>query len=62
MVSPELPNQLYTVDVGANWYWTQFIKVYLGWQHAGFGNPVLIAPGRFQAASDQFWLRFQVYF
>ncbi len=55
-------NQLYTVDVGANWYWTQFIKVYLGWQHAGFGNPVLFAPGRFQSASDQFWLRFQIYF
>jgi phosphate-selective porin OprO/OprP len=55
-------NQLYTVDVGVNWYWTQFVKVYLGWQHAGFGDPVLFAPGRFQSASDQFWLRFQVYF
>jgi hypothetical protein len=32
------------------------------WQHAGFGDPVLFAPGRMQATSDQFWLRFQVYF
>ena len=55
-------NQLYTFDLGVNWYWTQFIKLYLGWQHAGFGDPVLFAPGRMQATSDQFWLRFQIYF
>ena len=55
-------NQLFTVDAGVNWYWTQYIKVYLGWQHAGFGNEVLFAPERFQSSSDQFWLRFQVYF
>jgi phosphate-selective porin OprO and OprP len=55
-------NQLYTVDAGANWYWTQFIKVYMGWQHAGFGNAVSFAPERFQNSSDQFWLRFQIYF
>jgi phosphate-selective porin OprO/OprP len=55
-------NQLYTVDAGANWYWTQYIKVYLGWQHAGFGNQVLFAPERFHRSSDQFWLRFQIYF
>jgi phosphate-selective porin OprO/OprP len=55
-------NQLYTVDLGLNWYWNQFVKVYLGWQHAAFGDPVLFAPGRMQLTSDQFWLRFQVYF
>jgi len=55
-------NQLYTVDAGVNWYWTQYIKVYLGWQHAGFGNEVLFAPSRFHTSSDQFWVRFQVYF
>ena len=55
-------NQLYTTDVGFNWYWTQFIKVYLGWQHAGFGNEVLFAPERFHSTSDQYWMRFQVYF
>ena len=55
-------NQLYTTDLGVNWYWTQFLKVYIGWQHAVFGDPVLYAPGRMQKTSDQFWLRFQIYF
>jgi phosphate-selective porin OprO/OprP len=55
-------NQLYTTDVGVNWYWSQFIKMYVGWQHAGFGDPVLYAPGKRQLTSDQFWLRWQVYF
>jgi phosphate-selective porin OprO/OprP len=55
-------NQLYTTDLGVNWYWTQYIKVYIGWQHAGFGNPVLYAPNRWQVTSDQFWLRFQIFF
>ncbi|MFI5456169.1 MAG: porin [Isosphaerales bacterium] len=55
-------NQLYTVDAGVNWYWTQYVKVYLGWQHAGFGNEVLFAPERFHSSSDQYWLRFQIYF
>ncbi len=55
-------NQLYTVDAGVNWYWNQYVKVYLGWQHAGYGNEVLFAPGRFHASSDQFWFRFQIFF
>jgi phosphate-selective porin OprO/OprP len=55
-------NQLYTVDLGINWYWTQYIKTYIGWQHAGFGDPVVFAPGRYQLTSDQFWVRFQIYF
>jgi hypothetical protein len=55
-------NQLHTIDLGVNSYWTQFVKVYLGWQHAAFGNPVLFAPGRMQLTSDPFWLRFQVNF
>ncbi|WP_165225398.1 OprO/OprP family phosphate-selective porin [Aquisphaera insulae] len=55
-------NHLYTVDLGVNWYWTQFIKVYLGWQRAEFGSPVVYAPNRFQQTSDQLWMRFQIYF
>jgi hypothetical protein len=51
-----------TVDFGINWYWTQYVKCYLGRQHAGFGNPVLFAPERFHTSSDQYWLRFQVFF
>jgi len=45
-----------------NSYWTQFVKVYLGWRHTAFGNPVLFATGRMQLTSDPFWLRFQVNF
>ncbi len=55
-------NQLFTTDLGVNWYLTQYMKIYMGWQHAGFGNPVSYAPDRFQSASDQYWLRFQIYF
>lgn len=55
-------NQLSTMDLGVNWYWNQFLKVYIGWQHAEFGDPVLFAPGRMQKTSDQFWARFQIYF
>lgn len=55
-------NQLYATDIGINWYWNQFIKMYIGWQHAGFGDPVLYAPGKRQLTSDQFWLRWQIYF
>ena len=55
-------NQLQTVDVGVNWYPTQYTKVYLGWQHGMFGDPVQFAPGRRQITSDMFWFRFQLYF
>jgi phosphate-selective porin OprO/OprP len=50
------------LDLGVNWYWTQYIKLYLGWQHAMFGNPVFLEPGRFQLTNDMYWVRFQVYF
>ena len=55
-------NQLYTIDAGVNWYWTQYIKVYLGWEHDGFGNAVLYSPEHFHASSDQYWMRFQIFF
>ncbi len=64
LVDPNLwTNSAYLVDVGVNWYWTQYIKVYLGWQHAAFGNPVLITPNQpFQLTNDMLWARFQIYF
>ena len=55
-------NNLYTVDLGVNWYWTQYIKVTLGWQHAEFGSPVTFAPNQFQKTSDEAILRMQFYF
>ena len=55
-------NNLYTIDLGVNWYWTQYIKVTLGWQHAVFGNPVIYAPDKFQKTSNEAILRMQIYF
>ena len=55
-------NNLYTIDLGVNWYWTQYIKVTLGWQHAVYGNPVTNAPNQFQKTSNEAILRMQFYF
>ena len=58
-------DRLYTVDVGVNWYWNEYIKVFAGWQHDVFANPVLYRTqpfDEFQLTSDLFWFRFQVYF
>jgi phosphate-selective porin OprO and OprP len=55
-------NQLYATDLAINWYWNQYIRVMLDWQHAGFGNPVVYRPDAFQTASDLFILRFQIWF
>ena len=50
------------VDVGFNWYWNKFVKVYFDWEHAMFGTPVFYNTGRFQSVNDMYWLRFQIYF
>lgn len=52
------------VDLGVNWYPNRWIKVYLDWQHASFGSPVLVneAKGVFGRSTDLLWLRGQVYF
>ena len=50
------------VDVGLNCYLNKFVKVYLDWEHAIFGNPVFYNTDRFQKSNDLFWLRVQVYF
>jgi phosphate-selective porin OprO/OprP len=55
-------NDAYTVDVGVNWYWNQFMKVYLGWLGAVFGKPVLYGPDQYQLTNDMLWARFQIAF
>jgi phosphate-selective porin OprO/OprP len=55
-------NGLFTTDVAINWYWNSYIRVMFDWQHAGFGSPVLYAPGGFARTSDLFLLRFEVWF
>ena len=55
-------NHLYTTDLGVSWYLNEYAKIYLDWEHAVFGDPVLYRPGGLQKTSDLFWLRFQVFF
>jgi phosphate-selective porin OprO/OprP len=55
-------NHAWTTDIGLNWYLTFYTRIYLDWQHAEFGNPVAVAPGRFSSTTDLFWLRFQIFF
>ncbi|HTU16922.1 MAG TPA: porin [Gemmataceae bacterium] len=55
-------NRAQMVDVGANWYLNQFVKVYFDWEHAFFGSPVTATGGAFRTSNDLFWLRTQVYF
>ncbi|WP_235905105.1 OprO/OprP family phosphate-selective porin [Tautonia marina] len=55
-------NQAATTELGVNWYWNEYVKIYMFWLHGGFDDPVLYAPGRFQETADMFWLRFQLYF
>jgi phosphate-selective porin OprO and OprP len=55
-------NHAKLVDVGANWYLNQFVKVYFDWEHAMFGSPVMSTNGHFRNSNDLFWVRTQVYF
>jgi phosphate-selective porin OprO/OprP len=55
-------NSALTTELGLNWYWNEYTKVYIFWLHSQFGNPVEYRPGGFQKTADMFWLRFQLYF
>lgn len=55
-------NSVVTTELGLNWYWNEYMKVYMFWLHGEFGNPVQYRPDRYQKSADMFWLRFQLYF
>lgn len=55
-------NSAITTELGLNWYWNEYVKLYAFWLHGEFGDPVLYRPGRSQDTADMFWLRFQLYF
>jgi phosphate-selective porin OprO/OprP len=55
-------NNLYIVEPGFNWYLTQYTKLTFSWQHAVFGNNVQYNATSQQKTSDQFLVRFQLYF
>ena len=61
--NPDLwSNQAITTELGVNWYWNEYVKLYAFWLHANFADPVQFRPGGFQNSADMFWLRFQLYF
>lgn len=51
-----------TTEVGLNWYWNDYIKIYMFWLRGQFGDPVATGPGSFRESVDMFWLRFQLYY
>jgi phosphate-selective porin OprO/OprP len=57
-------NEVAMIDLGVNWYPNRWVKIYVDWQHAAFGSPVLVneAKGIFGRSTDLFWVRCQVYF
>ena len=55
-------NLAVTTELGANWYWNEYTKIYMFWLHGEFGSPVMYGPGAYQRSTDMFWLRFQLYF
>jgi phosphate-selective porin OprO and OprP len=55
-------NQAVTTELGLNWYWNEYVKLYAFWLHADFADPVQFRPGGLQKSTDMFWLRFQLYF
>lgn len=56
-------NRAVQLDVGVNWYINRYVKLYLDWERANFGDPVFLGPDvPMQSTSDQFWFRTQIYF
>jgi hypothetical protein len=55
-------NHAKLVDVGANCFLNQFLKVYFDWEHAFFDRPVFSSSGRFRKSNDLFWVRTQLFF
>jgi phosphate-selective porin OprO/OprP len=51
-----------TTELGLNWYWNEYIKIYAFWLHGQFGDPIQSSPGVFLDDADMFWLRFQLYY
>jgi phosphate-selective porin OprO/OprP len=51
-----------TTELGVNWYWNEYIKMYFFWLHGRFGDPVLASDGLPRDGADMFWMRFQLYY
>jgi phosphate-selective porin OprO/OprP len=47
-------NNVYVIDLGANWYLNFYTKIYFDWQHSVYG--------KYMETTNLFWLRFQLFF
>jgi phosphate-selective porin OprO/OprP len=56
-------NRAWITNLGVNWYWNKYVKLFLNWEHAEFGDPVFYAPpARLAQTNEILWFRFQIYF
>ena len=55
-------NRLWMTDVGITWHMTQYVKMFLDWNHAEFNNPVPYNIGKYQTTSNTLWWRLQLFF
>jgi phosphate-selective porin OprO/OprP len=55
-------NRLSIVDVGCNWYMTQWTKLVFDWNHADFNKPVTYNTGKTQLNSNTLLMRLEIYF
>lgn len=55
-------NEAVTTELGMNWYWNDYMKIYMFWLRGNFADPVRLGPDRFQKTADMFWMRCQLYF
>ncbi len=58
----ENSNAATVLDLGVNWYLNRYVRIFLDWQHAEFGSPVSLGPGKFVRSTNLFWLRTQMYY
>lgn len=55
-------NRAITTEVGTNWYWNDYTKIYMFWLHGDFSNTPSTPTSSIAKTADMFWLRFQLYF
>ncbi len=65
LVNPDdWTNTASITDIGLNWYLSRFVRISLDWQHAMFGDPVLLNEEQDlrSRTTDLYWARCQLYF
>ena len=61
-------NRVWMTDVGLTWHMTQYVKMFLDWNHDEFNNGVTynntnnVAKGKTQSTSNTLWWRLQLFF